>query len=73
MSQLFLLPQEMCLHHSGGFLLYTVYIYSNVYSIAQHLTIFMVFCHKNKVWYWELFDPQELASYPLAYPKAGTR
>ena len=22
-----------------------------MYSIAQHLTVFMVFCHENKVWY----------------------
>ena len=52
---------------------YILYIYTVMYSIAQHLTIFMVFCHENKVWYWELFEPQDLASYPLAYPKAGTR
>ena len=34
---------------------FTIYIY-NMYSIAQHLIVFMVFWHENKVWYWVLFD-----------------
>ena len=27
-----------------------------MYSITQHLTIFMVSCHENKVWFWVLFN-----------------
>ena len=27
-----------------------------LYIIAQHLTVFMDFCHENKVWYWVPFD-----------------
>ena len=33
---------------------FTIYIY--MYSITQHLTVFMVFCHENKVWFWVLFN-----------------
>ena len=27
-----------------------------MYSITQHLTVFMVSCHENKVWFWVLFN-----------------
>ena len=27
-----------------------------MYSITQHLTVFMVPCHENKVWFWVLFN-----------------
>ena len=50
--KLFLLPQEMCLHHPGGF--FTIFIY----SIAQQLHhFFMVYCHENKVWYLTIHLP----------------
>ena len=36
----------------GFYYIYTVYMY----SITQHLTVFMVPCHENKVWFWVLFN-----------------
>ena len=36
----------------GFYYIYTVYMY----SITQHLTVFMVSCHENKVWFWVLFN-----------------
>ena len=54
-SQLFLLAQEMCLHHTGGFVLYTLYLIYTV-LVLHSTSVFMVFCHENKVWYRVLFD-----------------
>ena len=61
-----LLPQEMCLHHPGCF----YYILETV--LHSSFTVFMFFCHENKVWYWVFFviPPLpvriETASYPSA-------